>query len=90
MMRTFSESTTVLAELAVLLRLTRTEAQIARARISQARSEEIRRELAEKARQAETRAGRIQTAIRRLGGALLLGLLMAFIAYGRMVLKPIV
>ena len=69
MMRTFSESTTVLAELAVLLRLTRTEAQIARARISQARSEEIRRELAEKARQAEARAARIQTAIRRLGGA---------------------
>ena len=69
MMNQLSDSTTLLGELAVLLRLTRTEAQIARARISQARSEEIRRELADNARQADAHAARIQAAIRRLGGA---------------------
>lgn len=69
MTKTLSDSTTVLAELAVLLRLTRTEAQVARVRVSQARSEEIRRELTENARHADTRATRIQATIRRLGGA---------------------
>jgi len=68
MTKTLSESTTLLAELTALLRLTRTEAQIARIRISQARRDEIRRELAKNAREADLRAGRIQAAIRRLGG----------------------
>lgn len=69
MTKTLSDSTTVLAELAVLLRLTRTEAQVARVRTSQARSEETRRELADNARQADARAARLQATIRRLGGA---------------------
>lgn len=69
MPKTLSDSTTMLGELAVLLRLTRTEAQVARVRISQARREEIRRELADNARQADARAARIQATIRRLGGA---------------------
>jgi len=50
------------------LRLTRSEAQIARVRISQARREDIRRELADNAREADVRARRIQAAILRLGG----------------------
>lgn len=58
----------LLSELSVLLRLTRTEAQIARVRISQAQRAEIRGELAENAREADARAGRLQTAIRSLGG----------------------
>jgi len=64
-----SDLTPLLSELSVLLRLTRTEAQVARVRVSQARSEATRRELTANARQADTRAGRIQAAIRRLGGA---------------------
>jgi len=66
---TFSDSTTLLAELAALLRLTRTEAQIARVRVSQARRDEIRRELSDNARAADARATQIQATIRRLGGA---------------------
>jgi bacterioferritin (cytochrome b1) len=69
MTTTHTESTTLLNELAVLLRLTRTEAQVARVRISQARRDEIRRELAKNSRDADARAARIQTTIRRLGGA---------------------
>lgn len=64
-----SDLATLLSELAVLLRLTRTEAQVARVRISQARDEETRRELADNAKQADARAVRIQGTIRRLGGA---------------------
>jgi bacterioferritin (cytochrome b1) len=55
-------------ELVALLRLTRAEAQTARVRISQARREEIRRELEDNANEADTRAARIQDELRRLGG----------------------
>lgn len=68
MTKTASDSTTLLSELAALLRLTRTEAQIARVRISQARRDDIRRELSDNAREADVRARRIQSTIRRLGG----------------------
>jgi len=68
MTRTLTDSTTLLGELAILLRLTRTEAHVARVRISQARLERTRRELADNAREADARAVRIQAAIRRLGG----------------------
>jgi bacterioferritin (cytochrome b1) len=61
-------STALLNELVVLLRLTRAEAQIARVRISQARREEIRRELEDNAAEADRRAARIQVTLRRLGG----------------------
>lgn len=69
MMNTLTNSTTVLAELAILLRLTRTEGQVARVRTTQASTEDIRREAAENARHADVRAASIQRAIRRLGGA---------------------
>lgn len=69
MMNTLTDSPSVLAELVVLLRLTRSEAQIARVRKSQARTDKIRRELADNARQADARSARIQATIRRLGGA---------------------
>ncbi len=68
MTKTLTDPTTLLSELASLLRLTRAEAQIARVRVSQARREEIRSELIDNARDADARASRIQTAIRRLGG----------------------
>ena len=61
-------SNALLNELVVLLRLTRAEAQTARIRISQARRDEIRRELEENAAEADRRAARIQDALRRLGG----------------------
>jgi hypothetical protein len=61
-------STTLLNELVVLLRLTRAEAQTARIRISQARRDEIRRELEDNAAEADRRAARIQDVLRRLGG----------------------
>ena len=55
-------------ELVALLRLTRTEAQVARVRVSQARRDEIRRELEKNARKADARSTRIQKALRELGG----------------------
>lgn len=60
--------TALVNELVALLRLTRAEAQIARIRISQARRDEIRRELEDNATEADRRAARIQDALRRLGG----------------------
>jgi hypothetical protein len=57
-----------LNELVVLLRLTRAEAQVARIRVSQARRDEIRRELEDNAAEADRRAARIQDTLRRLGG----------------------
>ena len=68
MTTTSPDPTALLAELSTLLRLTRTEAQIARVRTSQAQRAEIRRELADNAREAAGRASRLHTAIRRLGG----------------------
>lgn len=68
MTKTNSDPNTLLAELTALLRLTRTEAQIARVRIAQARREDIRRELVDNAREADVRARHIQASIRRLGG----------------------
>ena len=55
-------------ELVALHRLTRTEAQVARVRVSQARREEIRRELEDNASEADARSARIQLALRQLGG----------------------
>ena len=69
MTRSSNDSTALINELVALLRLTRTEAQVARVRTSQARREEIRRELDDNAREADARAARIQDALRRLGGA---------------------
>jgi bacterioferritin (cytochrome b1) len=55
-------------ELVALLRLTRTEAQVARVRVSQAQRDEIRRELEANARKADARSTKIQKALRQLGG----------------------
>jgi bacterioferritin (cytochrome b1) len=62
------DTTALLNELGALLRLTRTEAQIARIRTAQARTEELRTELQNNAREADQRAAQIQKAIRKLGG----------------------
>ena len=56
------------AELVALLRLTRTEAQVARIRVSQAKDDSFRRELLANAEKADRRALRIQDELRRLGG----------------------
>ncbi len=69
MTRSSTDSHALLNELVALLRLTRVEAQIARTRVSQARRDEIRRELEANASEADARAARIQDALRRLGGA---------------------
>ncbi len=55
-------------ELVALLRLTRTEAHLARVRTAQARTDGIRKELEDNAREADQRAEQIQAALRRLGG----------------------
>jgi bacterioferritin (cytochrome b1) len=68
MTTTHTDSKALLTELATILRLTRTEAQIARVRTSQAQREEIRQELADNAREADVRARRLQQALRSLGG----------------------
>lgn len=68
MTRAHTASPTLLNELSALLRLTRAEAQIARVRVSQARREDIRRELEDNADEADARAARIQDTLRRLGG----------------------
>ncbi len=69
MTRSSTDSNALLNELVALLRLTRAEAQVARTRVSQARRDEIRRELEDNASEADARAARIQEAVRRLGGA---------------------
>lgn len=68
MPRTNTDNHALSAELVTLLRLTRTEAQIARIRVSQAKDESFRRELTDNADEADRRALRIQEELRRLGG----------------------
>lgn len=55
-------------QLQALLQLTQTETQIAQARVGQARTEAVRRELAQNAGNAEERARQIGDALRELGG----------------------
>ncbi|SEH55988.1 hypothetical protein SAMN04489835_1429 [Mycolicibacterium rutilum] len=59
---------TLIAQLRTLLDLTHTEIQIAETRITQARTEAVRRELTENAENGRIRAEEIQQAIRDLGG----------------------
>ena len=61
-------STTLIRQLRELLLLTQTEAQIARQRVVQARTEAVRRELTQNADNAERRSERITTQLRALGG----------------------
>jgi bacterioferritin (cytochrome b1) len=69
MTRSSTDQNALINELVAILRLTRAEAQVARIRLSQARREEIRRELEDNAAEADARATRIQDALRQLGGA---------------------
>jgi hypothetical protein len=68
MTRSHPDTHALAAELVALLRLTRTEAQIARIRVSQATDDAFRKELLENAEEADLRALRIQDELRRLGG----------------------
>ncbi|KQY32303.1 MULTISPECIES: hypothetical protein [Nocardia] len=68
-MSTRNTATTLLAQLRVIRDLTDTEIRIAETRIAQARTEAVRRELAENADNARARAEAIEAAIRELGGA---------------------
>lgn len=58
----------LISQLRMLLQLTYTEASIAETRMGQARSEAVRRELEQNARNCEQRAEAIQEALRDLGG----------------------
>jgi hypothetical protein len=58
----------MIAQLRTLLQLTHSEMQLAATRQTQARTDAVRRELAENARNAESRAERIEQALRSLGG----------------------
>ncbi|MGY4708202.1 ferritin-like domain-containing protein [Mycolicibacterium sp. CBM1] len=62
------DTTTLLAQLRAVLDLTNTEIQIAEARVAQARTEAVRRELTQNAQNGRERADAIETAIRDLGG----------------------
>lgn len=61
-------STTLVRQLRDLLQLTQTEAQVARVRIAQARTDAVRRELTQNAGNAEQRSRRIVEELRALGG----------------------
>jgi hypothetical protein len=65
---TTSDTTTLLAQLRALLDLTNTEIQIAETRVTQARTEAVRQELAQNASNGRARAEAIEAAIRELGG----------------------
>src|SRR4051794_23188815 len=58
----------LITQLRMLLQLTQTEASIAETRTAQARTEAVRRELEQNARNAEERAEALQDALRDLGG----------------------
>ena len=59
---------TLIAQLRAVLDLTNTEIQIAETRLTQARTEAVRKELAQNAENARARAESIESAIRELGG----------------------
>ncbi|AFM19825.1 hypothetical protein Mycch_5139 [Mycolicibacterium chubuense NBB4] len=65
---TTNDTTTLIAQLRTVLDLTHTEIQVAETRITQARTDAVRRELTENAENARTRAIAIEKAIRDLGG----------------------
>ena len=65
---TSNDTSTVLAQLRTVLDLTNTEIQVAETRLSQARTDAVRRELSQNAANGRARAEAIETAIRKLGG----------------------
>jgi hypothetical protein len=58
---------TLITQLRVLAHLTRTEAQVARLRVAQGRTDDVRRELGQNAADADARVRRIVEALRDLG-----------------------
>lgn len=66
--RPMAHTATLITQLRALEQLTRTEAQIARIRVAQARTEAVRRELRQNADNADARSRRIVEQLRRLGG----------------------
>jgi hypothetical protein len=58
----------MISQLRSVLQLTQTEVQVARIRVAQARTEAVRRELSENARNAEQRSEQIARELERLGG----------------------
>ena len=65
---TTSSKTTLIAQLRAVLDLTNTEIQVAETRLTQARTEAVRRELTQNASNGRDRAESIEKAIRDLGG----------------------
>ena len=65
---TTPDTTRLLAQLRTLLDLTNTEIQIAETRVTQARTDAVRRELTQNAAHGRERAEAIETQIRELGG----------------------
>ena len=65
---TTPDTTRLLAQLRTLLDLTNTEIQVAETRVAQARTEAVRRELAQNAAHGRERAQAIEASIRELGG----------------------
>src|SRR5690348_8002059 len=65
---TQSTTATLIAQLRTVLDLTNTEIQVAETRITQARTDAVRRELTQNAENGRVRAEAIESAIRDLGG----------------------
>jgi hypothetical protein len=65
---TSNDTGTMRAQLRTVLDLTNTEIQVAETRLSQARTDAVRRELSQNAANARARAEAIETAVRKLGG----------------------
>jgi len=63
-----SHQADIIAQLRSTLQLTQTEVQVARIRVAQARTDAVRRELTENARNAEDRIAEITRELQRLGG----------------------
>ena len=63
-----STTNDMIAQLRAMVQLTQTEVQVARIRVSQARTEAVRRELTENARNAERRTEELTRELQRLGG----------------------
>jgi hypothetical protein len=61
------DTATLITQLRILAQLTRTEAEVARLRVAQARTDEVRRELGQNAADADARVRRIVDALRDLG-----------------------
>jgi len=62
------QTAALVTQLRVLLQLTRTEQQVARIRMGQARTDAVRRELAQNAEHAQLRSAAIAEQLRELGG----------------------